>query len=260
MARAYSKGFDALTHLDFPAFDGDREAVRSRALAAGVMGWAVAGADPTQWDRLEEIVSRHGGLALLGVHPWWAADLDPSALSPFLEDLARRPLAHGLGECGLDHHRSRDPASRARQRHAFRAQLALARERDVPVVIHCVRAFGPLLRLCAADGLPAAGGVIHGWSGPPDLVAEALGLGLHLSFGPQILRDRARRARASLAAVPADRLLLETDCPDQAPPGIPRGEPAHLREVAREAAAIRDTRPETLWSITGDNARRLFRA
>lgn len=161
-----------------------------------------------------------------------------------------------MGECGLDWYRTRDTAGRQRQRRAFRAQLALARERDLPVVVHCVRAYGVLLEICERDGVPSAGGMIHAWTGAPELVPRALRLGLHLSFGPVVFV--ARRARAAVAEVPDARLLVETDCPDQAPPGHGRGEPADLVPVAAEVARLRGTEPEAVLASTAANARRLL--
>lgn len=256
MAGAYSTGFDAHTHLDDPAFDGDRAEVCARARAAGVTDFAIAGADPAHWDRVVRVAAEIGAVATLGLHPWWAGDLSETAIDGIVARLAGALGSTGLGECGLDHHRARDEGARARQRHALRAQLALARERDVPVILHCVRAHGALLAILRADGIPAAGGFVHAWAGPPDLVQPFLALGLDLSFGSLVARPGAKRARASVVRVPADRLLLETDAPDQPLPGRTRGEPADVVAIATEAATLRGEDPRALLGLAGDNARR----
>src|SRR5690606_23570446 len=120
-------GFDAHTHLDFPAFAGDREAVIARAVAAGVGGAAIAGADPADWERVLAYARALGAVPMLGLHPWWVAEVPD--LDATLGELARHLPPHGLGETGLDWIRGKGEAARARQREAFTRQLALARER-----------------------------------------------------------------------------------------------------------------------------------
>jgi TatD DNase family protein len=249
---------DAHTHLDVEALDADLDAVVARARAAGVAWWLICGSDPDAWDHTEAVAARTGGVAALGVHPWVAAELSDSGVDAWIEALATRS-PRIVGEIGLDALWYRDDTARARQRRAVRAQLALARERDVPVVLHCVRAYPELLALVERDGLPAAGGMVHGWSGPPGEVARALRLGLHVSFGPLVLRDKARKARQSVAEVPLDRLLVETDCPSMAPLGVERGEPAHVVQVAAEVAALRGVDAAEVAAATNANAERLLR-
>lgn len=257
MSAVYTSGFDAHTHLDFPEFDGDRGDVVARARSAGVSSWVIAGSDHEDWDRTVKIADETGGIAILGVHPWSSAGLGPEALASFLDDLARRPL-RGIGEIGLDALHAKDPLARERQRAALRAQLALARDRELPVAFHCVRAYPELIVVLEKDGLPRAGGMMHAWSGPPDLVDRYLALGLHVSFAPLVLRDRARKARQSVPLVPDERLLIETDCPNMMTPGTTRGEPAQLIDVAEEVARLRGQPPAHVWRVASENGRRLF--
>ena len=231
----------------------DRAVARARAV--GVFSWVLAGTTPTRWDRTQQIAAHTGGIAVLGVHPWFAGDAPD--LQTTLHDLGQRAL-HGIGELGLDAPSAGGDADRARQRRVLRAQLALARQRELPVVLHCVRAYPELLTLLERDGLPRAGGLIHGWSGPTDAMDRALALGLHLSFGPLICRPRAKRARTCAVRIPLDRLLIETDAPDQAPPGHERGEPAHLIEVIDTLAGLRGMDPGPLGAQATANLCRLF--
>lgn len=244
--------FDVHTHLDFPVFDSDRQQVARRSVAAGVSDWFIAGADPHHWDRVVQVAAELGCPYALGVHPWWV----DGQLDDWLVRLGSCPTPPAYGETGLDHHHTSDPAGRARQRRSARAHLALARERGVPVVLHCVRATSELLDLVAADGLPDAGGMIHAWNGPSDQVSRAVSLGLHLSFGPDLARSP--RARASLAATPLDRILLETDAPDR--PILPgaRGEPADLVAIAHIAAETLGLSVPAVAAATASNARRLL--
>ncbi len=244
---------DAHCHLDAPAFDDDRAAVVARARAAGVRSWVVAGTRPSCWRGTQQTAEATGGRAVLGVHPWFAAEATTESLTR-LATLA----PEGIGEIGLDGLAATSDDERALQRAAFRAQLALARERDVPVVIHCVKAVQEVLEVVRADGLPFRGGMIHGWSGSRESAEAFVRAGLCVSFGPLVCRPRARRAREAAAAVPVERLLVETDAPDQAPPGEERGEPAHARVVVEELARIRGVEPAALAAATRATLQRLF--
>ncbi|MCB9664592.1 MAG: TatD family hydrolase [Alphaproteobacteria bacterium] len=247
---------DAHTHLDDARFDADREAVWARARAAGITGAVIAAADPRDWDRVEAVATSLGLAWTLGVHPWWVPELDADARAAALQALAARPTPHGIGETGLDHHRARTPEARAAQLDLLRAHLALARERDVPVVLHCVRAYPELLRVLAQDGLPAAGGMVHAWSGPAALVDEAVARGLHVSVGAPV--TRSAEVAAAAVRVPAHRLLLETDCPDQPLVRGTRGEPVHLLDVAERVAALRGEPADLVLARAADAARTLF--
>ncbi|MBN2799156.1 MAG: TatD family hydrolase [Deltaproteobacteria bacterium] len=239
-------GFDAHTHLDLM---GEPAAAMARALAAGVSGVAIAGADPVRWPEVLRVGAAVGAVVTLGLHPWFVDagwEVAVAALP--------RPTG-GVGEIGLDWRRAGDDHVRAHQIAAFRAQLALAREAEVPVCLHLVGAVDEGLAIAAGDGLPRPGGLVHGWSGGPGRVARAVGLGLHLSFGPRELRTRA--GRASLRVSPPSRLLLETDAPEVRVDGR-AAEPADLRRVAEAAGPLIGLAPEALLRRAGDEARRLF--
>jgi TatD DNase family protein len=247
--------FDAHTHLDDPRLAADLDAVLARARAAGVTDLAIAGADPAAWRRVEAVGAAAGAVVCLGVHPWWATDMDPATLAGWLDGLTVDRTRAGLGETGLDWHRAKDEAGRAAQERAFRAQIALARERRVPVVLHVVRAHPDARRILLADGLPA-GGMVHRFSGGPDQVAPWVKLGMMLSFGPEVIRSE--RLRAAAARCPSAHLLVETDAPD-APltPGAV-GEPADLPAVIAAIAQARTEPVEAISALTDANARRLF--
>ncbi|MCA9493258.1 MAG: TatD family hydrolase [Myxococcales bacterium] len=243
---------DAHTHLDDPVYDVDRDAVVARARAAGVTGFAICAAEPARWPVAVRIARRFGAFVFAGVHPWAVArttDLDAALATLRTLDL------DGIGELGLDRLHASDELAWRRQRDVCRAQLALARELDLPVVLHAVRAFPELLAICECDGLPRRGGMVHAWSGPPDQVARAARLGLYVSFGTLVANERARKARLSVPIVDRERLLVETDCPW----GAERGEPADLPGVIAVAAAIRGEDPQTLGDACGRNFREMVR-
>lgn len=248
---------DAHVHLDFPAYDADREAVIARARAEGIGRFVLPGTDPDAWDRTTRLARQLGSWVVLGVHPWDTASVDEARIAAWVDDLAARN-PDGIGEIGLDALRAPDDAARARQRRWFRAQLAVARAKDLPVVLHGVRAWPELLEICARDGLSKRGGMAHAWGGDPDLVDRAVAIGLHVSFGCSVIPERAKRARASVVRVPLERLLIETDGPDMRPPGVDRGEPRDLRAVAGVVAALRGVTVPWLLDRSARNVERLF--
>ena len=248
---------DTHNHLDFAEFDADRAEVVARARAAGVVSWVIAGSDHEGWDRTVRVAAETGGKAILGVHPWSASTMSAAELEPYLRQLRTRTLS-GIGEIGLDALHADGPSQRERQRQAFRDQLAIARERDLPVAIHCVRAYPELVVLLERDGVPARGGAVHAWSGPAELVERIVRVGLHVGFAAMVTHDRARKARESVPRVPAERILLETDCPGMKPPGAARGEPIHLLDVAKTVAELRGERFDEVWERNGANARAVW--
>ncbi len=260
---------DAHCHLDDPRFDVDRDAVLGEALEAGIERLVIAGVSPSRWRTQSDLAHRHAPrlACTYGVHPWTvaAASGDEArahvhALARALDDATLYP-ACGLGEIGLDRSRRVPRESLDRQARAFRDQLALARERDLPVVLHVVGAQDRALRVLEADGLPAAGGVAHAYGGSPELVARYVALGLHLSFGGTLTWPGAERRGEAARRVPAHLLLVETDAPDLPPqplrPG--RNTPAALPLVVAALANARGEQPEAIASLTAANARRLFR-
>ena len=250
--------FDSLTHLDFPSVDTQRAAMVDAARQAGIEGWVIAGTTPTHWSRVIQVAKETGGTPILGVHPWWASELTLSDLEQHLSALADRRDYYGLGEIGLDYARGRDTEDRLHQKQVFRTQLAFARDQNLPIAIHCVRAHSDLLHILKTEGLPQAGGVLHGWSGGPQFVPPALALGLMISFGTSVLNPKRKKVHQSIPLVPSSQLCIETDCPDQP---IEQGDIGHLTDLKRVAITLSQLRGEdvtTLWRQCGGNARKLW--
>ncbi|MGB0589570.1 MAG: TatD family hydrolase [Myxococcota bacterium] len=258
---------DAHCHLDLPAFRGQVSQALERASKAGVEAAIIAGVDPEGWDRQRELAAAHPNLHVtFGIHPWAVAKLDDEGLDAALGalDMALRPTdgVHpvGLGELGLDRGRRVPKDSVPRQIRAFRHQLALARACDLPVVLHVVKAHGLALELAKADNLPTAGAMVHAFSGSPEVATEWVRLGAHVSFSTAIARPQSRRLRAACRVIPSDRLLAETDSPDQSadPSGHGHNEPAHLPLAISAIAASRGVSSGEIASLTVANTRRLF--
>lgn len=261
------------------------DAAVERARAAGVSGVLLAGVDAPGWRDAAVLQARLGDrlemVLAYGVHPEVVGELaapapagGTSRLDAQLMALARAargeplvdgepplPRPHAIGELGLDG-RDLKPASPdlALQEGVFRAQLALAREVDLPLVLHVVRAHEQALRILKRDGVPQRGGVMHSYSGSAELAADYLRLGLYISFAGPVTYPEARRVHAAVKAVPTERLLVETDAPTQTPwarrPAA--GEPAFLPDVLQALALHRGQPWTELAAVTEANARRLF--
>jgi TatD DNase family protein len=230
--------FDTHAHLHDPAFTADREAVLARARAAGVARVLTVGTDPDSTRAAVALADAHPDVwAAAGIHPHDAAAADDGALAA-IAALARTPRVVAIGEIGLDYYRNLSP--REAQHRALRAQLALAREVGKPVLLHCREAHGDLLAVLEADGIAAAGGIMHCFSGDLEVARRALGLGLLVSIAGPVTYPNARRLAAVVGALGLDALVVETDCP-YLPPQPWRGqrnEPAYLPVTAARVAEL----------------------
>jgi TatD DNase family protein len=255
--------FDSHCHLDADEYDRDRDEVLARARASGLTGILVPGFEPTEWHTLKALCARDELLCCaVGLHPWYVHELDESARVRTLDTLPevlREQGAVAVGECGLDALKAkRGGAPMDVQRAVLARHVAVARELGLPLVLHCVRAHGAMLELLEAGGPLAQGGVLHSYGGPPDLIGRYARLGLSFSFAGSVLREEARKNRAALAAVPLDRLLVESDGPDQAAEPGGRSEPCDILRVLAVAAQLRPESSGALARAVSENARALF--
>lgn len=248
--------YDSHCHLDAAEFDPDRPAVLARARQAGVVRQLVPAVERAAWPGLQAICREDPGLRpAWGLHPMFLdrhRDEDLVALGDWLQ--RHRPAA--VGECGLDFHvEGLDPE---RQRHYFHGQLALARDFDLPVVLHARRAVDEVIQALRRVG--GLRGVVHSWSGSAEQARQLFGLGFHLGIGGPVTYERARRLRQTVAEMPLSQLLLETDAPDQPDAGHrgQRNEPARLPEVLRAVARLRGESEERVAEATFANAEALF--
>lgn len=247
---------DSHSHIDVAEFDGDRDAVLARARAAGVGVQIVPAISRSGWPALRKLCAEQAGLhAAFGLHPMYldqhqAEDLD--ALSAILDDA--RPAA--VGECGLDFFV--EGLDRDDQHFYFTRQLELARERDLPVIVHARRAFDEVA--AALRKIGNLRGVVHSFSGSAQQAEQLWKLGFFLGIGGPVTYPRARRLRDIVANMPSEFLLLETDSPDQPLSGHQgqRNEPALLVEVLAVVAGLRGESTEQVARTTSRNAQRLF--
>lgn len=256
---------DSHCHIAGQEFIADLDAVVERALAAGVgRALVILGAeDDAEIARVGTVLAAWPACRFaVGVHPHHAQlfAADPSAAAATVSArLDALPAARAVGEIGLDYHYDFSP--RAVQQAVFRAQLQLARSRDLPVVIHTREAEADTLRILAEEGGAALRGVFHCFTGDAAAAARALATGFYLSIPGVVSFAKAEPLRAALAQVPADRLLVETDSPYLAP--VPhrgkRNEPAHVVKVVDHVAAARGVAAEIVARETDGNFDALFR-
>jgi TatD DNase family protein len=247
---------DSHCHLDAPEFDRDRAAVLDRARAAGVRQQVVPAVEAAEWPKLREVCRAADGLhPAYGLHPMYLAAHRPGHLEDLRGWIEReRPVA--VGECGLDYYV--EGLDHAAQQACFDAQLRLAREFDLPVIVHARRAVDAVIAsLRRVGGLR---GVVHSWSGSEEQAGQLWKLGFLLGIGGPVTYERARRLRRLVATMPLEYLLLETDAPDQPDAGIrgQRNEPARLAAVLDAVAALRRQPREDIARATTANAARLF--
>jgi TatD DNase family protein len=254
---------DSHAHLDFPHFDQDRQAVLERAVEAGVAWILNVGADLASSRRAVALAAREPRIwAAVGVHPHDAATLTPAALAE-LQALAQEPRVLAIGEIGLDYYRDLSP--RPQQRRAFEAQLALARELSLPVIVHDRDAHADILSILrTAAQQPGADlrGVMHCFSADLDFARQVLDLGFYVGIAGPVTYPHAEALVEVARLAPLERLLIETDCPYLAPQAQRgrRNEPAYVRLVAERIAELRGLSLEQVGRRTSENACALFSA
>lgn len=250
---------DSHCHLDFPEFAAELDAVVDRAERAGVGAMLTISTHLSRFEQVVAIAERFESVyCTVGVHPHEAAREGTMTVEA-LTRLAEHPKVVGFGETGLDYYYEHSP--REAQKRSFRVHLAAARAAGLPVVVHTRDADDDTARMLAAEhAIGPFSGVIHCFSSTLALARQAVGLGLYISFSGIVTFKKADALREVAAAVPLERLLVETDAPFLAP-GPKRGkrnEPAFVVHTAAEVARVRGISGEALASATSENFFRLF--
>ena len=231
--------FDTHAHLHFADFDDDRDALLARAREAGVRRMLTVGTEPASSRAAVALAAREADVwATVGIHPHDAGTADAAALAE-IERLAAEPRVVALGEIGLDYFRDLSP--REDQRRVFRALLGMARRVRKPVVVHCREAHEDVLGILTDERVADLGGIMHCFSGDVAVARRCLDLGLLISLAGPVTYPNARALPEVARFVPADRLVVETDCPFLPPQGHrgKRNEPAYLAITAARVAELR---------------------
>lgn len=251
----YQNIFDSHAHYTDNAFDDDRDALLTQLPADGVSQVMVAASDLPSAAAGIQLARRFPYIyAAVGVHPEEAADAPPDYLAQ-LRAMTEEPKVRAIGEIGLDYHY--ENFDRDLQLRLFREQLALARERNLPVIIHARDATADTMTILREEK-PV--GVMHCFSGSAETAKELLSLGMYLSFTGVLTFRNARKSLEALDVVPIERLLTETDCPYMAP--VPhRGKRCDSRMIADTAQVIAERKGIPVQEVldkTNGNAKRLF--
>jgi TatD DNase family protein len=243
---------DTHCHLDVAEFDADRAAVLERCRANGVTRIVVPAIHAAGWESLQALCDREPGLyPALGLHPVYLEQHRPGDLDALRERVARqRPLA--IGEIGLDYFI--EDLDRARQQALFEAQLRIARDADLPVIVHVRKAHDQVLKTLRR--IQVRGGIIHAFNGSQQQGEQYQGLGFRLGFGGTLTYEGSKHIRRLARDLPLDAIVLETDAPDitVASHRGERNSPEYLPECLAALAEVREEDPAFLARATGRNA------
>lgn len=248
---------DAHCHFDFPIFDGRRDEIMARVRAAGVSDIVIPGVRRKDWGRVKITTLSQPGLHYcLGIHPWFVGEHGSEDLDALREVLsAASPRCVALGECGLD----RLKGSLAEQQPWFEAQIEIAQELDLPMVVHSVKTHDEVAATLKRKRFSGPV-LIHGFSGSEEQGRKLVQLGCFIGIGGVITHERALKTRNMVAKLPLASLVVETDAPDMAPSGVPKGcnSPEYLPRIIEALAELRPEPKEVLLSALESNVRRLY--
>ncbi len=264
---------DTHAHLYHARFADDLDATLARAAERGVTAVIVPGSTLEDSRAAVALADRYADTpcalyAAVGIHPTEADSLTPATLAE-LRELAHHPCVVAIGEIGLDNYWPRIPnrgwpcAEPSQQRVALEAQLALAAELGLPVILHDRDAHADILDMLRdwMHGHPERSGTLHAYAAGPALLPEALALNLYIGMDGPVTFEKAAGLHEVARQAPLERLLLETDAPYLTPHPYrgQRNEPAYVAYVAERVAALKDLAVETIAAATTTNAQRLFR-
>ena len=247
--------FDAHNHVQDARFCGQQDELITDCVAVGLSRMVVNGTCESDWQTVAGLAKRHDCvLPSFGLHPWFVHERSPEWLDKLGQQLDECPAA--VGEFGLD--RWKPGLSYEGQEEVFTAQLCLAAERDLPASIHCLKTWGRLHELLRDGSLPKLNFLLHSYGGPAEMVKPLANLGAYFSFPGAFAHEHKNRQRDAFRQVPTDRLLIETDAPDQA---LPKNRVTHplVQEVNHPAniIAVYEATAELLGQAPDDLAKRV---
>ncbi len=251
--------FDTHAHYDDEAFDEDREAILNSLVENGIGAVVNIGASIQSTKNTLELIKRYPFVyGAVGVHPNETGELNDH-LMDWLKHVAGEEKVVAIGEIGLDYYWN-EPEPEV-QKHWFVRQLALAREVNLPVVVHSRDAAKDTLDIIKAERAGELGGVIHCFSYSLEMAREYLNLGFYLGIGGVLTFNNARKLKEVVEYMPLDRIVLETDCPYLSP--VPnrgkRNSSLNLPYVVEAVSQIKGVAPEEVIAVTEQNARKMYR-
>ena len=249
--------FDTHAHLNDPAFDPDREELMAGLADKGIGYVMNAGCSLSSSKDIIQMAENYPWLyASVGSHPDSADEVNEDVIEEYRQ-LCRHEKVKAIGEIGLDYYYEDIP--REIQKNAFRMQMALAQEVDLPVIIHEREAHDDGMRI--VKEFPKVKGVFHCYSGSAEMARQLVNMGWYIGFTGVLTFKNARKAVETAASIPLDRIVLETDCPFMAPEPFrgKRNDPGYLPKMAEKLAEIRNISVEEAIAATTENAKRLYR-
>lgn len=247
---------DTHAHLDFESFDADLPAVLERARAAGVGKIVNITSYAKDFGKVKQIAESHQRIwHAAGLHPHDTAQLKDSRWLDKVRTLVRGPKAVAIGEIGLDYFKIEN--TKAEQKKLFVAQLDLAQELKLPVILHIRDAYDDVYDIVKSRQLKA---VVHCFSGTREWAEKFLKLGYMISFTGIITYPKTERLAETIKEIPIERIMVETDCPFLAPQRVrgERCEPAFVRDVAEKIAEIKGISFDEVAQVTTENAEKFF--
>ncbi len=250
--------FDTHAHMDDRAFDADREELLSNLPQQGIGLLMNPGCSLESSRNASRLAREYDYIyAAVGSHPDAADEVNEAVLEEYRTLCKENPKIKAIGEIGLDYHYEDIP--RDIQKQAFRAQMALARELDMPAIVHEREAHEDGQRI--VEEFPEVTGVFHCYSGSAEMAKWLINRGWYIGFTGVLTFKNARKALEVAAAIPLDRIVLETDCPYMSPEPFRgrRNDPGKLCRMAEKLAQLRGLSVEEVETITTENGRRLYR-
>lgn len=249
---------DTHAHLDFDVYEEDREKVIQRAIESQVLAIITIGTDLESSRRAILLAEKYASIyAAVGIHPGDCARTSPRDFS-VIRDLGRHPKVVAIGEIGLDYYRMHAEAEM--QKEVFKKQITIARDLNLPVIVHNRDSHGDVLEILTKQGGLELSGVLHSFSGDEDFLQAVINLNFYLSFTGN-LTYKKNTSLPLIQKVPIANLLLETDSPFLSPVPLrgKRNEPAYVVHIARRIAEIKEIELDILSKVTTDNAKTLFK-
>ncbi|MBM4765325.1 TatD family hydrolase [Bacillus sp. B15-48] len=250
--------FDTHVHLNAEQFKDDLQEVIQRAQTAGVTQMVVVGFDRSTITKAIELCEAYEFIyASVGWHPVDAIDMTEEDLA-WLRELSAHPKVVALGEMGLDYYWDKSPKDI--QKDVFRKQIRLAKEVKLPIIIHNREATADIVEILKEERASEVGGIMHCYSGSVEIAKECVELNFYISLGGPVTFKNAKKPKEVAAAIPLDRLLIETDCPYLAPHPYrgKRNEPSYVKLVAEQIADLKGLTYEEVAEATMNNAKKLF--
>lgn len=251
--------FDTHAHLNAEQYNEDLEQVIERAKSEKVKKIVVVGFDRPTITRAMELIEEYDFIyAAIGWHPVDAIDMTDEDLA-WIKDLSQHEKVVAIGEMGLDYYWDKSPKDV--QKEVFRRQIALAKEVNLPIVIHNRDATEDVVTILKEEGAAEVGGIMHCFTGSLEIAKACMEMNFYISFGGPVTFKNAKKPKEVVKEIPSDRLLIETDCPYLTP--VPfrgkRNEPSYVKYIAEQIAELREISFEELAELTTKNAKKVFR-